>query len=187
MSVGILLLAAGESVRYRAACGRHKLLEPVEGEAMLARCYRIAMQSGLPVAIVLRPEPLALRNCVAGAQQIVLPSAGIGNSVAAGVQATSHWDGWLIMLADMPWLQPETLLQVAQALKQHKQVRTCWQGMPGHPVGFSRDCYPQLAALSGETAARDLLKQSGVYLLTTQDAGTVQDIDLPAMWLNKES
>ncbi|GLR08994.1 hypothetical protein [Mixta theicola] len=37
MTVGILLLAAGESTRYRAACGRHKLLEPVEGEPMLVR------------------------------------------------------------------------------------------------------------------------------------------------------
>ncbi|QHM75720.1 Purine catabolism protein PucB [Mixta theicola] len=187
MNVGILLLAAGESARYRAACGRHKLLERIEGEAMLARCYRIAVQSGLPVAVVLRPEPAALRRCVTGAQQIVLPSAGIGDSVAAGVRATSGWDGWLIMLADMPWLQPETLRQVAQALREHSRVRACWQGQPGHPVGFSRACYPQLATLAGETAARDLLKQGGVHLLATRDAGAVRDIDLPSAWLNKES
>lgn len=186
MSVGILLLAAGESARYRAACGRHKLLEPIAGEPMLARSYRIARQSDLPVAVVLRPEPRALRRCLGGARQILLSSDGIGSSIAAGVRATAHWDGWLIMLADMPWLQPLTLRQVAQALAAHPQARACWHGQPGHPVGFSRDCYAQLAALSGETAARELLRQRGVHLLATEDAGAVRDIDLPSMWSNGE-
>ena len=186
MTVGILLLAAGESTRYRAACGRHKLLEPVAGEPMLARSYRIASESHLPVAVVLRPEPLALRDCIEGAQQIVVPSAGIASSVAAGVQATANWQGWLIMLADMPWLSPTTLQQAAHALKAHPLVRACWQGQPGHPVGFGRGFYAQLAALSGETAARELLAQHEVYLLATQDAGVVRDVDLPSMLSGEE-
>ncbi|ARJ43877.1 hypothetical protein B1H58_18695 [Pantoea alhagi] len=181
MTVGILLLAAGESTRYRAACGRHKLLEPIEGEPMLARSYRIARESGLPVAVVLRPAPLALRRCTGGAHQIILPSTGIASSVAAGVKATAQWHGWLIMLADMPWLSPATLRQTAEALKEHQRVRACWQGQPGHPVGFRRECYAQLAALSGETAARELLAQHDVYLLATQDRGVVRDVDLPSM------
>lgn len=181
MTVGILLLAAGESTRYRAACGRHKLLEPIEGEPMLARSYRIARESGLPVAVVLRPEPLALRRCIGGARQIILPSTGIASSVAAGVKATAHWHGWLIMLADMPWLSPATLQQTAEALKEHQRVRACWRGEPGHPVGFNRECYAQLVALSGETAARELLAQRDVYLLATQDRGAVRDVDLPSM------
>lgn len=187
MTVGILLLAAGESARYRAACGRHKLLESIEGETMLARCYRIARQSDLPVAVVLRPEPLALRRCLGGARQIVLASDGIGSSIAAGVRATAHWDGWLIMLADMPWLQPTTLRQVAQALTLHAQARVCWRGQPGHPVGFSRASYAQLTMLEGETAARELLMRQGVHLLATDDAGAVRDIDLPSMWSNGET
>ncbi|MDR7342162.1 molybdenum cofactor cytidylyltransferase [Pantoea alhagi] len=186
MNVGILLLAAGESRRYRAACGRHKLLEPVAGEPMLARSYRIARESHLPVAVVLRPEPLALRRCIGGARQIILPSAGIASSIAAGVQATAHWQGWLVMLADMPWLRPTTLQQTAEALKTHQRVRACWQGQPGHPVGFGRSCYAQLAALSGETAARELLAQHDVYLLATQDAGVVRDVDLPSMLSGEE-
>ena len=181
MSVGILLLAAGESTRYRAACGRHKLLEPIGGEPMLARSYRIASESGLPVAVVLRPEPLALRRCIAGARQIILPSAGIASSIAAGVRATADWHGWLIALADMPWLEPDTFQQAARALKEHALVRACWQDQPGHPVGFRRDYYAQLAALSGETAARELLAQRDVYRLATQDAGVVRDVDLPSM------
>ncbi|YCI27682.1 nucleotidyltransferase family protein [Erwinia sp. PK3-005] len=186
MTVGILLLAAGESTRYRAACGRHKLLEPIAGEPMLARSYRIARESDLPVAVVLRPEPLALRDCINGARQILLPSAGIASSIAAGVQATADWQGWLIMLADMPWLSPTTLQQTACALEAHPLVRACWRDRPGHPVGFSRGYYTQLAALSGETAARALLAQREVYLLATQDAGVVRDVDLPSMLSGEE-
>lgn len=186
MTVGILLLAAGESSRYRAVCGRHKLLEPVEGEPMLTRSYRIARESGLPVAVVLRPEPLALHDCVQDAQRIILPSPGIASSIAAGVKATAHWHGWLIMLADMPWLRSTTLQQVAQALDVHQQVRACWQGQPGHPVGFGRACYAQLTALRGETAARELLAQRGVTLLDTEDAGVVRDVDLPNMLFSGE-
>ena len=186
MSVGILLLAAGESARYRAACGRHKLLEPVAGEPMLARSYRIARESGLPVAVVLRPQPQALQRCVADAQQIILPSAGIASSIAAGVAATARWHGWVIMLADMPWLRPATLRMVAQALSRHARVRASWQGEPGHPVGFSRACYAELIALRGETAARALLARRGVQLLATDDIGAVRDVDLPAMLVNGE-
>lgn len=186
MTTGIVLLAAGESRRYRAACGRHKLLEPVAGEAMLARSYRIAVQSGLPVVVVLRPDRPDLQGCVAQAQQVRVESDGIGSSIAAGVRASAHWHGWLIMLADMPWLASSTLQQVAQALPRYHQVRACWQGKPGHPVGFDRGSYAQLIALSGETAARQLLRQTGVYHLATSDAGCVRDVDLPSMLFTEE-
>ena len=115
----------------------------------------------------------------------MLASDGIGSSIAAGVRATAHWDGWLIMLADMPRYSRQRCA-VAQALTLHAQAR-CWRGQPGHPVGFSRASYAQLTTLEGETAARELLMRQGVHLLATDDAGAVRDIDLPSMWSNGET
>src|SRR5213076_1331105 len=44
------------------------------------------------------------------------PHAGMGDSIAAAVRATSDAWGWLILPGDLPLIQPDSLLAVADAL-----------------------------------------------------------------------
>ena len=107
---------------------------------------------------------------------------GMGTSLAAGINATSSADGWLIALADMPWMQPATITALVNQLKNGaSMVAPVYQGQRGHPVGFSARWQQPLQELSGDKGARDLLANypAELELLTTGDAGILKDIDHP--------
>jgi len=116
----------------------------------------------------------------AGAQ-----TAGMGDSIAAGVRHCADAAGWLILPADMPLIRPSTLMAVAQALRQvagqEAVVLPCYAGQTGHPVAFTAACREALLHVKGEQGARNIvqrLRQQGcVVELEVDDAGILCDID----------
>jgi len=112
----------------------------------------------------------------AGLRVSVCPYAeqGMGTSLAWGVAHTPESDGWLIALADMPFIAQRTLRAVADAVREPLDiVAPVYGGRRGHG--------PALAALSGDSGARALLQahQSSLALLACDDPEVLQDIDLP--------
>jgi molybdenum cofactor cytidylyltransferase len=106
----------------------------------------------------------------------------MGTSLAAGVNATSDATGWLIALADMPWLQAATINVLADRLNSGASiVAPVYNGRRGHPVGFSSRWKNELQCLSGDRGARDLITAHGneLVLFTTEDAGVLMDVDHP--------
>jgi molybdenum cofactor cytidylyltransferase len=183
LNAGILLMAAGLSRRYRAASGgQHKLSGLLPGGVtVFEQSLRRAQQSGLPVMVILRPEDAGLQALAAraGAAFHCVASGGLGESIAAGVAATATWPGWLVALADMPLLKPETYLQVNAALTHAACARAVYGEQAGHPVGFRAEMRQALCALSGDRGARALLKSSPPQPVPVDDPGCVWDIDLP--------
>lgn len=102
---------------------------------------------------------------------------GMGDSIAAAVRATSQAHGWLIVLGDLPLIQPATLKVLAQALRLHDVVIPTYKGQRGHPVGFSRRCRESLLGLSGDRGAASIVKQFGGAQVALDDIGIVSDID----------
>lgn len=101
----------------------------------------------------------------------------MGDSIAAAVRATSQAHGWLIVLGDLPLIQPATLKVLAQALRLHDVVIPTYKGQRGHPVGFSRRCRESLLGLSGDRGAASIVKQFGGAQVALDDIGIVSDID----------
>ncbi|HEI9815502.1 TPA: nucleotidyltransferase family protein [Serratia marcescens] len=188
MTTGIVITAAGRGERFIQAGGRGNKLNAgfadVAGErrSLFEHTLRQALASGLPVQVVTRPDNLpVLAACAANQVPVtLLASAGLGDSIAAGVAATPHWQGWLIHLADMPFVGADVFRQVADALRQHAIVRPCYAQQPGHPVGFSALLRKPLCQLRGDNGARELLQGAAVHLLPLEQPGVVQDIDLPS-------
>lgn len=180
---GIIIAAAGRGERFLQAGGTgNKLNAQFQQNTVFAVTLSHALNSGLPVHVVTRPDNTGVQK-ICQQQQVpftLLASAGLGESIAAGVAATSGWHGWLIQLADMPHVPPEMFREVAQALADHTIVRPVYQQQPGHPVGFSAACRSDLLTLQGDEGARALLKHHSVYPLNTNLAGVIQDIDLPS-------
>lgn len=186
-SAGILLLAAGKGLRFTAAGGKgNKLLAPYADASgqlrpLLALTLAQAAATGLPLHLVTRPqteEIMALARQFA-ATVSVLASGGSGDSIAAGVQATANWRGWLIVPGDMAWLTTADYLQVAAALvDETSQARLMWQDIPGHPVGFGSAYFAALSALQGDQGARQLLSPQRLQRLPGH-AGVIKDADLP--------
>jgi molybdenum cofactor cytidylyltransferase len=181
--VGILL-AAGEGRRF----GGDKLLHPVAGGVPMAVASARALRQGCGgrVVAVLRPEQLVLAGLLAaeGAVTHFDPEVrqGMGHSLAAAVRATPDASGWLVALADMPFIQPATIALVANALHAGAGITApFYRGKRGHPVGFSAHWFDALSTLQGDRGARDLLSRHAGALtcIPCEDDGVLIDLDTP--------
>ena len=165
-SVVVIILAAGRGERFKASGAQvDKLNAPLAGLRVRDHVLRCVQASGLPWHIVEREHT----------QHLAQP--GMGDSIACGVAATAGAGGWLILPADLPLVQPATLLAVAQAVQQHPVVVPFYQGEKGHPVGFDRSCAAALQALRGDEGARSVVAQRGAWRLDVSDPGCVLDVD----------
>jgi len=187
MKIGIVITAAGRGELFRQAGGVGNKLNASLGQTtVFARTLQQALATGMPVQVVTRPENQPVQQVCADYQVpcIVLKSAGLGETIAAGVAATREWDGWLIHLADMPFVPVDIFKQVAEAVQQNASqygiVQPCYQHKPGHPVGFSAGMRDALCALTGDKGARELLRNHPVLQIALNLPAIVQDIDLPS-------
>ena len=108
--------------------------------------------------------------------------AGMGDSIAAAVRATSQAGGWLVLPGDLPLVLPDTLRTIASALVHGAEVvAPVLAGQRGHPVGFAAALGTALAALTGEQGASALVRtaaqRGALLLLPVEDCGVVTDID----------
>lgn len=182
-AVAGLLLAAGSSRRF----GADKRLAPLaDGTPMVLASARNLAQACPRTLVVVRPDDEALTNLLAeaGLETLACPTSvqGMGHSLACGVAATADAEGWLIALADMPFIRPDTYRSVLVALRRGaRMVRPVHAGRPGHPVAFSAACYPELTTLVGDRGGRALLDSNPAAVVTcvVDDPGVVKDVDRP--------
>lgn len=183
-----VLLAAGQSSRF----GRNKLLYPLIGNIPMLLVCAEKLRTVLPDSVVvINGELISLRSQLEqlGLNVIVNEQAvqGMGSSIACAIRASeqAHPDagGWLIMLADMPYIEIGTIEMLARQLEQGANiVAPQYRQQRGHPVGFSRRYKNELLELNLDTGARDILKNyhHELSLLPVDDEGILLDIDRPA-------
>jgi molybdenum cofactor cytidylyltransferase len=184
MSVRALLLAAGAARRF----GGDKLVAPLpDGTPVGVAAARNLLAAGCDVLAVVRarrtgiaPKLAALGVAVVGCDEAEL---GMARSLACGVRASTDADGWIVALADMPFVRPATIAAVAAALGAGAEIAVpSLDGRRGHPVGFSARWREELLALHGDVGARALLAAHGDRILTVPvaDPGILRDLDRPA-------
>ncbi|PKO88118.1 MAG: nucleotidyltransferase family protein [Betaproteobacteria bacterium HGW-Betaproteobacteria-12] len=179
-----ILLAAGAGSRF----GSDKLLHRLPDGRPLAVAAAQSLRAACPrVVAVVRPEREALARelAAAGCELVFCPQAelGMGHSLAAGVQATADAAGWLVALADMPFIAAASHRAVASCLQAGARLAaTSYAGRRGHPVGFAAEWFADLAALSGDQGAKTILESHRrlVVLCPVNDPGVLRDIDRPA-------
>lgn len=180
MIVGVLL-AAGAGTRF----GGDKLLARLPDGTPIgvwaARTLRSAVDRGLAVV---RPGDVTLARLLEaeGLDVAVFSDAdeGMGASLAFGVAAVPDADGWIVALADMPFVRRETVETVVGMLRAGAWIAApSRRGRRGHPVGFSRGLFPELNRLEGDRGARVLLEQvpSRVETFESEDEGIFLDVD----------
>ena len=180
--VGILL-AAGAAKRFGSAKLLHALPDGIPVGVAAAQ----AMMQAMPNTVaVVRSGDQALKEAylAIGLKVVENPLAdeGMGTSLAAGINASLNADGWLIALADMPWILPETMAVLADRLRNGtSMVAPVYRGNRGHPVGFASCWRNRLTILRGDKGAKDLIAEfyDELVLINTDDSGVVEDIDYP--------
>jgi|KBSMisStaDraftv2_1062788.scaffolds.fasta_scaffold392523_1 molybdenum cofactor cytidylyltransferase len=191
MRVVGILLAAGRGSRF----GSDKLVAAL-------RSPDHAMQAGTPLGVaaarnlvaalpdsiaVVRPGNVVLSRLLGatGVRVVECSSAddGMGASLACGARAAADAEGWVVALADMPWIDPATIARVADALRAGASIAApALRGQRGHPVGFARRHHAALAALTGDVGARGILQRNaaGLTIVDVDDPGILGDVDRPA-------
>jgi molybdenum cofactor cytidylyltransferase len=179
-----ILLAAGSASRF----GGGKLLHPLADGAPIGVASLRILQRALPnVIVVVRAGDEKLRAVFEGKNAQVLVSSdahlGMGHSLVCGVDASREADGWVIALADMPFLQPNTITAVAQRIESGGRIAMpSYRGERGHPVGFGSRYRNELLNLGGDAGARALVARHGddVEVIDCDDPGVLRDIDTRA-------
>jgi molybdenum cofactor cytidylyltransferase len=181
--VGILL-AGGSATRF----GSDKLLHPLPDGTPIAVASARRQIAAVPrVVAVVRPDAPGLERVLrtAGAEVTVCERAaeGMGVTLAHAVHAAGDADGWVIALADMPFIHPDTIRRVADAVAGGATIAApVYRGQRGHPVGFARDFRASLERLTGDAGAREILTAHPAALVRVpvDDPGVLRDIDTPA-------
>jgi molybdenum cofactor cytidylyltransferase len=107
---------------------------------------------------------------------------GMGNSLGIGVSALAEaTDGALIVLADQPFVRPETYEWLIDQYRQSDAeiVIPTYRGFRGNPVLLDRSVFPEVMALSGDVGCRAIFgdHSSGIAKVAVDDIGIVLDID----------
>lgn len=179
-----ILLAAGNSTRF----GADKLLYPLSDGTPIALAAVRPLIEVLPDSVaVLRPDARRLSEVLAtaGMRIVVNDQAerGMGLSLSCGIAATAEADGWVIALADMPFIRIATIRAVVQTLEQGAGLAApVYYARRGHPVGFGAAFRDELLGLEGDVGARGLIARHAGRLrsIEIEDPGVVEDIDTPA-------
>ena len=187
--VAALVPAAGASRRMR---GRDKLLERV-GAAPLVRRQALTAQAALmPALLTLAPGAAGRRAALRGIDGVrvrTLPRARLGLSEsiregarwARGLKAT----GLMVVPADMPDLEAADLRALRRAFLS--DASAVWRaaddaGRPGNPVIIPRRLFARLAALRGDTGARELIRGETTRLVRLPGGRARVDLDTPEDW-----
>jgi molybdenum cofactor cytidylyltransferase len=178
--VGIVM-GAGASRRL----GRPKQTLPLGDTTLLGQVLREAESSRLDdVVLVLGGAAGAARAAVAPERaRVVLNDAygeGCASSLLAGLDAAGDADAVVLVLGDMPGAGPAGIDAVRDAWEAARPWAAIadWRGVPGHPMAFAAEAFPDLRALHGDKAVwalRDAHPER--FLPVPVDAPIPRDVD----------
>jgi molybdenum cofactor cytidylyltransferase len=162
-------------------------MHPLAGQATVATAALANLRAAIPhVIAVVRAGTAKLENLLSegGATVILCADAddGMGASLSTAVRASGDVAGWVIALADMPYIRTDTISKIAASLAAGAAiVAPAYRGERGHPVGLSARFRAQLEDLRGDEGARALLEEHAglVKLIDVDDPGVCRDIDTP--------
>lgn len=179
-----LLLAAGSASRFGSDKLQHKL---PHGVAIAVQAARHLKKEVSRVVVAVRPEAAETARALAaeGCEVVICERAaeGMGASLACAARAAGDADGYLVALADMPFVRPSTIAAVREALERGALLAApYWRARRGHPVGFAGRLRGALETSSGDEGARRLLDAHAADLVKVPvgDPGALRDIDQPS-------
>jgi molybdenum cofactor cytidylyltransferase len=185
LKAAAVVLAAGASRRL----GQPKQLIPLQGESLLRRTARLALQAGCaPVVVVLGFDHARMAGELAGLDVATVVngnySSGMGSSLACGV-ASARWarpemDALLVLVCDQPCLTAEHLWRLLAVHASSGSVAitaSAYSGHAGVPAVFSASLFEELERIEGDQGARDLIGRRGARVVDWPDGAW--DIDLP--------
>ena len=182
-----VVLAAGASTRL----GQPKQLLLVDGESMLRRTARMAVESGCsPVYVIVGFNAQQMQAELQGlAVEVVVNDTwreGMGSSLRVGMEvlrkAEPPADAVLVLVCDQPRLTADHLRQLLTLHKATGSVgitASVYGQRAGVPAIFWSRLFPALLASQGDRGARDLIRASATEVQGIPWPEGELDIDRP--------
>jgi molybdenum cofactor cytidylyltransferase len=185
--VAALLLAAGQSRRMGTL---NKLLIGIDGKPMVRHVAEaVAASQAAPVVVVTGHEQERVAAALAGLAVRFVHNPdyaqGLSTSVKRGLAAVpAEVDGAVVCLGDMPLVSAAAIDRLIGAFNPVEGRAICVptrRGKRGNPVLLARQLFPELAAVSGDIGARDLVTAHPelVAEVEMESDGVLTDIDTP--------
>lgn len=189
LPVAAIVLAAGSSRRFGE---QNKLLADLSGKPLLQHCLQLVAQGDFERRL------LVLGHQQAALQEQMMPALegcgvefiynrahrqGMASSLAAAIaELGAEVSGAMILLADMPRLQPGHIHSLLTAFRDSggsSIVAPFCGERRGNPVIWPRDLFPALQSLTGDVGGRQLLTQYVERLLPVaiNSEAILQDVD----------
>lgn len=182
------VLGAGKSRRF----GSDKRLFELDGKPLIQHALALPLGLGLSTLVVLKPEDeLQLQPLLGpwyGNHRLrihynVRAEQGMGCSLAAAADYARRrkYTALLVLLADMPYVEPETLTRLIASSQPGRISVPRFNQVSGHPVLFTSHWFKPLAALRGDRGGRALIAANAdcVDYIDVDDKGILFDIDQP--------
>ena len=179
--IGAIVLAAGFSSRF----GSSKLLAGLSsGKTVFQQTVERIAEAFPELLVVTRPEMVtALQKLAQGTSILGFEHAdqGMGATLAFAAQQIGDWDGCVVCLGDMPFIETSTYSLIAELVTVDSIVTPTFDSKIGNPVAFGKNLYTDLEALTGDSGGRRLTSMypQAVRELRVSDPGILQDIDTP--------
>jgi molybdenum cofactor cytidylyltransferase len=181
-----IVLAAGDSTRL----GRPKQLIQIEGESLLRRTVRLAVDAGCsPVLAILGRDTERLSTELHGLDATVIHNeewrSGMASSLKRGLRAAlgirPHLGNAMILVCDQPGLDSFTLqnLLATHQLRQPAVTASRYRDTLGVPAVFSKNLFPELLDLTGDQGARRILQQHRNQTASIEFPAGEFDLDTP--------
>ncbi|MBL7850430.1 MAG: nucleotidyltransferase family protein [Cyclobacteriaceae bacterium] len=185
MNLPILLLAAGASSRM----GRSKQMLVVDGEPLLVRSVRAALETGSPVFVVLGAKAEEHKSLLTDfpVRLVHHPSweRGMGSSLKEGLKAIlaegPGVTGVVVMLCDQPRVNSEHLRTLMNRAGNSPKtiIASAYHQTIGVPALFKSALFPQLLALGDEAGAAKLIRSQPDRVEAVDFPEGVIDLDTP--------
>lgn len=186
-NIAAVVMAAGTSSRMG---GKNKLLEAIDGTAMLRLTVESVLASQAhPIVVVTGRDAEEVRGALSGLDVRFAHNAdfeeGMSSSLRVGVEALGEEaDGALICLGDMPFVERHDMNKLIAAFDEDEGRTIClpvYQGKWGNPVLWSHQYFREMAAVSGDKGARELLHvyAERVCEVSVENDGVMRDFDTP--------
>jgi molybdenum cofactor cytidylyltransferase len=191
--VGAIVLAAGQSSRFRAAGGPDptKLVAELDGKPIVRRVVEVALATkARPVAVVTGYARDVVEAAVAGLDVGLAFNpqfaSGLASSLSVGLSAMPRdVAGVLVLLGDMPLIGPrlaDALIEAFLAREGALAAIPLTEGRRGNPVLLGRGLFEAALRLKGDEGARKLigaLNERELVEVEASDVGVTFDVDTP--------
>jgi molybdenum cofactor cytidylyltransferase len=191
--VAAIVLAAGQSSRFRAAGGPDltKLVAKLDGKPIVRRVVEAALATkARPLVVVTgyarHSVEAALADLDVGFAFNPQFASGLASSLSVGLSATPRdVAGALVLLGDMPRVEArlaDALIDAFLARAGAVAAAPLREGRRGNPILLGRGLFEAAMRLTGDEGARKLigaLSPRELVEVETPDTGVMFDIDTP--------